>query len=69
MGATAIAGGSKGRLFPEWPPDESELRGKGLPGEHWAGSGYITYQETITWNWLIRLWYERLCWVGVGGSA
>lgn len=42
MGATDMAGGSQGRLFPEWGPDEHDLRGKGLPSEHQAGPGYIS---------------------------
>lgn len=56
MGATATTAGSQGRLLPERAPDESDLRGKELSGEHRAGSVYITHKETITQNWLILSW-------------
>lgn len=62
MGATAIAGGSQGWLFPEWAPDERDLRGKGLPGEHQAGLGYILpTRKLLPGTGLFVCGYEGLC--------
>lgn len=68
MGATAIAGGSQGWLFPEWAPDKRDLRGKRLPGEHQAAPGSISLtRKLLPGTGLFVCGYEGLCWVGVGG--
>lgn len=47
-------------------PGEPDLRGKGLPGEHRAWSGYMTHQE----NCCLELAYPLVVMKGcVAGSA